>query len=87
FDAEDLLDPTAPSTFAAANLDWSKLASSDVLDFYRTLLDLRNQRIVPLLKGAGAGNAVYRAAGSAIAVDWTLAQNRRLHLHANLGAE
>ncbi|MGO6908671.1 DUF3459 domain-containing protein, partial [Rhizobium ruizarguesonis] len=58
-----------------------------VLDFYRTLLDLRHQRIVPLLKGAGAGNAVYRAAGSALAVDWTLAQNRRLHLHANLGAE
>ncbi|MGO8141175.1 DUF3459 domain-containing protein, partial [Rhizobium leguminosarum] len=24
---------------------------------------------------------------SALVVDWTLAQNRRLHLHANLGAE
>ncbi|MBY5420396.1 malto-oligosyltrehalose trehalohydrolase (plasmid) [Rhizobium leguminosarum] len=87
FDADDLLDPTAPSTFAAAKLDWSKLASSEVLGFYRTLLDLRHSRIVPLLKGAGAGNAVYRSAGSALAVDWTLAQNRRLHLHANLGAE
>jgi 1,4-alpha-glucan branching enzyme/maltooligosyltrehalose trehalohydrolase len=40
-----------------------------------------------LLKGAGAGNAVYRSAGSALTVDWTLAQNRRLHLRANLGAE
>ncbi|MBY5813557.1 malto-oligosyltrehalose trehalohydrolase [Rhizobium leguminosarum] len=87
FDADDLLDPTAPSTFAAAKLDWSKCSSSEVLDFYRTLLDLRHRRIVPLLKGAGAGNAVYRSAGSALAVDWTLAQNRRLHLHANLGAE
>ncbi|MBY3299471.1 DUF3459 domain-containing protein, partial [Rhizobium laguerreae] len=87
FDADDLLDPTAPSTFAAAKLDWSKLASSEVLDFYRALLDLRHRRIVPLLKGAGAGNAVYRSAGTALAVDWTLAQNRRLHLHANLGAE
>ncbi len=87
FDADDLLDPTAPSTFAAAKLDWSKLASSEVLGFYRTLLDLRQRRIVPLLKGAGAGNAVYRSAGSALAVDWTLAQNRRLRLHANLGAE
>ncbi|API56142.1 malto-oligosyltrehalose trehalohydrolase (plasmid) [Rhizobium leguminosarum] len=87
FDADDLLDPTAPSTFAAAKLDWSKLASSEVLGFYRTLLDLRHRRIVPLLKGAGAGNAVYRSAESALAVDWTLAQNRRLHLHANLGAE
>ncbi|MBY3174215.1 malto-oligosyltrehalose trehalohydrolase [Rhizobium leguminosarum] len=87
FDADDLLDPTAPSTFAAAKLDWSKLASSEVLDFYRALLGLRHRKIVPLLKGAGAGNAVYRSAGSALAVDWTLAQNRRLHLHANLGAE
>lgn len=69
FDADDLLDPTAPSTFAAAKLDWSKLASSEVLGFYRTLLDLRHSRIVPLLKGAGAGNAVYRSAGSALAVD------------------
>ncbi|MBY5355877.1 malto-oligosyltrehalose trehalohydrolase [Rhizobium leguminosarum] len=87
FDANDLLDPTAPSTFAAAKLDWSKLTSSEILDFYRTLLDLRHRRIVPLLKGAGAGNAVYRSAGNALAVDWSLAQNRRLHLHANLGAE
>lgn len=87
FDADDLLDPTAPSTFAAAKLDWSKCRSSEVLDFYRTLLDLRHRRIVPLLKGAGAGNAVYRSAGTALAVDWTLAQNRRLHLHANLGTE
>ncbi|UWU31840.1 malto-oligosyltrehalose trehalohydrolase (plasmid) [Rhizobium sp. WSM1274] len=87
FDANDLLDPTAPSTFATAKLDWSKLTSSEILDFYRTLLDLRHRRIVPLLKGAGAGNAVYRSAGSALAVDWSLAQNRRLHLHANLGAE
>ncbi|WP_261322701.1 malto-oligosyltrehalose trehalohydrolase [Rhizobium leguminosarum] len=87
FDDDDLLDPTAPSTFATAKLDWSKLTSSEILDFYRTLLDLRHRRIVPLLKGAGAGNAVYRSAGSALAVDWSLAQNRRLHLHANLGAE
>ncbi|MDC7744686.1 malto-oligosyltrehalose trehalohydrolase [Rhizobium binxianense] len=84
FDADDLLDPTAPSTFAAAKLDWSKLASSDVLEYYRTLLDLRHRKIVPLLKGA-AGSAVYRSAGNAIAVDWTLAQSRRLHLRANLG--
>ncbi|MGO7733840.1 DUF3459 domain-containing protein, partial [Rhizobium johnstonii] len=73
--------------FAAAKLDWSKLASSAVLGFYRTLLDLRHSRIVPLLKGAGAGTAVYRSAGRALAVDWTLAQNLRLHLHSNLGAE
>ncbi|PDT10065.1 malto-oligosyltrehalose trehalohydrolase [Rhizobium sp. J15] len=87
FDAEDLLDPTAPSTFAAGKLDWSKRASSEVLDFYRKLLDLRRRRIIPLLKGVGAGSAAYRSAGTAVAVDWTLAGNRRLHLRANLGNE
>ncbi|MDR9760006.1 malto-oligosyltrehalose trehalohydrolase [Rhizobium redzepovicii] len=85
FDADDLLDPTTPSTFAAAKLDWSKRASSEVLDFYRTLLDLRHRRIVPLLKGATGGSAVYRSAGHAIAVDWPLAEGRHLHLRANLG--
>ncbi|OWV80699.1 malto-oligosyltrehalose trehalohydrolase [Rhizobium sp. R635] len=87
FDAGDLRDPTAPTTFSAAKLDWSKCASSEVLDFYRTLLDIRRRRIIPLLKGTGAGNAVYRAEGTAVAVDWTLAGDKRLHLRANLGNE
>nr|WP_246827137.1 malto-oligosyltrehalose trehalohydrolase [Rhizobium binae] len=87
FDADELLDPTAPSTFAAAKLDWSKCASSERLEFYRRLLDLRHQRIVPLLKGAGGGNAAHRSDGATFAVDWTLAGDRRLHLDANLGSE
>nr|WP_240539698.1 malto-oligosyltrehalose trehalohydrolase [Rhizobium sp. CCGE 510] len=85
FDADDLLDPTAPSTFAAAKLDWSKRTTSDVLEYYRTLLDLRHRVIVPLLKGVAGGSAVYRSAGNAIAVDWSLAESRHLHLRANLG--
>ncbi|WP_183690424.1 malto-oligosyltrehalose trehalohydrolase [Rhizobium leguminosarum] len=87
FDADDLLDPTAPSTFAAAKLDWSKRASSEILDFYKMLLDLRHRTIVPLLKGVTSGNAVYRSTGNAIAVDWSLAEGRHLHLRANLGDE
>ncbi|KPH07242.1 malto-oligosyltrehalose trehalohydrolase (plasmid) [Rhizobium acidisoli] len=87
FDADDLLDPTAPSTFAAAKLDWSKRASSEILDFYKMLLDLRHRKIVPLLKGVTSGNAVYRSTGNAIAVDWSLAEGRHLHLRANLGDE
>ncbi|ARO33986.1 malto-oligosyltrehalose trehalohydrolase (plasmid) [Rhizobium sp. NXC14] len=87
FDADELLDPTAPSTFAAAKLDWSKRASSEMLEFYKTLLDLRHRRIVPLLKGAGGGKATYHSEGTALAVDWFLAGDRRLHLDANLGGE
>jgi 1,4-alpha-glucan branching enzyme/maltooligosyltrehalose trehalohydrolase len=90
FDADDLLDPTARSTFESAKLDWSKLndaASAEVLDFYRTLLDLRHQRIVPLLKGVGGKSGNFRSEGSAIAVDWTLAGGAQLHLLANLSQE
>ncbi|MDK4734783.1 malto-oligosyltrehalose trehalohydrolase [Rhizobium sp. CNPSo 3490] len=87
FDADELLDPTAPSTFAAAKLDWSKRASSEMLEFYRELLSLRHGRIVPLLKGARGGNAAYYSAGATLAVDWTLAGDWRLHLDANLGSE
>ncbi|WP_245294331.1 malto-oligosyltrehalose trehalohydrolase [Rhizobium aegyptiacum] len=87
FDAGELLDPTAPATFAAAKLDWSKRASSKMLEFYRVLLALRHQRIVPLLKGTGGGNASYRSAGATLAVDWTLAGGRRLCLDANLASE
>ena len=86
FDAGELLDPTAPSTFAAAKLDWEQLASSETLDFYRMLLGLRRQRIIPLLIGA-AGRATFQSAGTAVAVAWTLAGNRRLHLTANLSDE
>ncbi|MCO5963678.1 malto-oligosyltrehalose trehalohydrolase [Sinorhizobium meliloti] len=87
FDAEDLRDPTARSTFVSAKLDWSKLsdsASSEALDFYRTLLGIRHQWIVPLLKGVGGRSGTFRSHESAIAVDWTLAGGARLHLLANL---
>ncbi|NLS03947.1 malto-oligosyltrehalose trehalohydrolase [Rhizobium sp. P32RR-XVIII] len=87
FDAEDLLDPTAHSAFASAKLDWSKLAdasSVDMLGFYKTLLEIRHRRIAPLLQGLGGKTGVFRTAGSAVAVDWTLAGGVQLHLLANL---
>jgi 1,4-alpha-glucan branching enzyme/maltooligosyltrehalose trehalohydrolase len=87
FDAGDLLDPTAHTTFASAKLDWAKLAdtsSADMLVFYKTLLEIRHRRIVPLLKDVGGKTGVFRTAGSAIAVDWTLAGSVQLHLLANL---
>jgi malto-oligosyltrehalose trehalohydrolase len=87
FDADDLFDPTAHSTFAAAKLDWSKLtdaSSGEMLDFYKTLLEIRHRRIVPLLKGVGGRTGVFRTEGSAIAADWTLAGRAQLHLLANL---
>jgi 1,4-alpha-glucan branching enzyme len=65
FDADDLLDPTAQSTFEKAKLDWSQLSgpASEMLVFYRSLLALRHQRIVPLLKGTGSGSGSFRRDG------------------------
>jgi 1,4-alpha-glucan branching enzyme len=63
FDADDLLDPTAQSTFEMAKLDWSRLDganTSEMLAFYKSLLAVRHKRIVPLLSGFGgaAGRSV-----------------------------
>lgn len=87
FNADDLPDPTAHSTFESAKLDWSKLGQSatwQALQFYRTLLAIRHQRIVPLLKGIGGQSGTFQCHGTAIAVDWRLAGGARLHLLANL---
>jgi malto-oligosyltrehalose trehalohydrolase len=88
FDADDLLDPTAQSTFASAKLDWSELQQSqDMLGFYRDLLEIRRRRIVPLLKGADGGTGRFRSEGSAMVLDWRFPGGVRLHLFANLAAE
>jgi len=89
FDAHDLLDPTAKSTFETAKLDWSQLGgpASEMLVFYRSLLALRHQRIVPLLKDTGSGSGSFHREGNVTAVDWSLARGAKLHLAANLSGE
>ncbi|MBW9091960.1 malto-oligosyltrehalose trehalohydrolase [Rhizobium wenxiniae] len=87
FDAEDALDPTARSTFEMAKLGWSQRDSADAVEmlaFYKSLLTMRHQRIVPLLQRMGAGNASFRHEGHRTAVDWTLAAGSTLHIVANL---
>jgi 1,4-alpha-glucan branching enzyme/maltooligosyltrehalose trehalohydrolase len=90
FDDDDLMDPTAQSTFEAAKLDWRGLhnaAAAHMLVFYKTLLNLRHRRIVPLLKGAPGGSGRFRREGNVIAVEWRLAKGANLHLQANLSNE
>lgn len=90
FDAEDLMDPTAYSTFASAKLDWSKLSSpsnASLLEFYRELLATRASHVVPLLRDLTDHKSSNRSSEDVVAVDWTLANGRGLHLLANLSAK
>ncbi|WP_108395474.1 malto-oligosyltrehalose trehalohydrolase [Devosia submarina] len=87
FDADDLLDPTAYSTFASAKLDWSKPATgrhSEMLAFYSELLSIRAKNIVPLLRGLSGNRNSVRLDRNAIAVDWSFPGGTRLQLLANL---
>lgn len=87
----DIPDPNSASTFLRSKLDWSSLdrqLHSDWLNFYRQLLKLRNQIIVPLAARVVPGAAQYRVLGaSVLEVDWPLAGGGALKLRANLGAE
>jgi 1,4-alpha-glucan branching enzyme/maltooligosyltrehalose trehalohydrolase len=87
FDADDLLDPTAPSTFEMAKLAWRSLSDPtcvEVLDYYTMLLKIRRETILPVLYGAGRGAVINRAAGAALAIAWPMAGGASLHLRMNL---
>jgi malto-oligosyltrehalose trehalohydrolase len=90
FDTDDVQDPTAPFTFEMAKLGWWNLAGSscvDLLDFYRALLTIRHETIVPVLSGAQRGISTGRSDCATVAVAWPLAGGARLHLRANLSDE
>ncbi|MDQ1195089.1 malto-oligosyltrehalose trehalohydrolase [Agrobacterium sp. SORGH_AS 787] len=87
FDGEDLPDPTAKDTFIVSRLDWSKVGddeASQLLSFYRTLLDLRKQHIVPLLKTIIPDTTRYDVRDGVVTVDWGMEDGATLRLIANL---
>jgi malto-oligosyltrehalose trehalohydrolase len=80
-------DPNEQTTFAASRLDWTGAESPegrDRLAFYRELIGLRRDHVVPLLdeRATRAGRILACGPGG-IAVDWVLA-GARLQLRANL---
>jgi malto-oligosyltrehalose trehalohydrolase len=82
-----LPDPCDASTFAAAHLEWQRLAAPQharMFDHYRRLLAIRRRDIVPLLPRILGGSCVAFDPGGAFAVDWRLRDNGVLHLLANL---
>jgi malto-oligosyltrehalose trehalohydrolase len=86
---EQIPDPSAASTFEASRLNWDSIAQSqhaEWLRFYRGLLKLRSEHIVPRLAAACKIKSDYAVLGdTGLIARWTLAENFRLTLRANLG--
>jgi maltooligosyltrehalose trehalohydrolase len=81
-------DPTARETFLASKLDWSERTRpphAETLAWYRRILAVRRERIVPLLATIDAGDGTVTVAG-VIAVTWESGDSR-LSLLLNLSDE
>jgi malto-oligosyltrehalose trehalohydrolase len=80
-------DATAAETFESAILDWSVREQGGHrawLEFYRGLLDLRHQEIIPRLDGLKPGQAGYSVDGPGLLnAWWILGDGSVLHLKAN----
>ena len=72
-------------------LDWTRAADpphQQWLSFHRSLLQIREKDIIPLLAGETVPRARWTALGErALRADWTFPGERVLRLVANLGAE
>ena len=81
-------DPNDPDTYGRSKLDWDCISRSPHarwLAFYRQLLALRREHVVPRLAGMGrnAGRFEVLAAG-ALGCDWRIGDGSRLRLWLNL---
>jgi len=83
-------DPVAEATFTSAKLDWSQVRSEPHaawLDWYRRVLAVRRDRIVPLLDGIRSAGRSEVVGDGAVLVSWPLDGGaNRLVLAANLSA-
>ncbi len=84
-------DPNLVETFHASRLNWEALkdkVSAEWLAYYRHLLQLRRDAIVPRLRGMVGQAAQYEAMGAGgLRVQWRMADGTILHLLANLSNE
>ena len=88
---ERIPDPNDPATAQSAVLNWDERYSvehSQWLTFYRDLLSLRQERIVPLLGLIQPKSATWQIqASSVLRVDWPLTDGRILRMTGNLGSK
>lgn len=84
-------DPSAPSTFFASKLDWAALETPrhrQWWSFYRSLLTLRRDRIVPLLKSIDLGRSHFEILGErGLSVVWPPVDGNGLMMLSNLSGE
>jgi 1,4-alpha-glucan branching enzyme/maltooligosyltrehalose trehalohydrolase len=82
-------DPNLESSFLRSRLDWSCLdqpAQAARLAYYRNLLRLRRDVLVPRLGGGGSGGTFETFATAGLRAQWRLGDGTRLVLLANLSA-
>jgi 1,4-alpha-glucan branching enzyme len=81
-------DPNHPDTFERSKLDWLSLDDerhAAWLAFYRKLLSLRRERIVPRLDGMRGGAGRYSTSSdAALVATWQLGDGSTLEMRLNL---
>ncbi|WP_077729300.1 malto-oligosyltrehalose trehalohydrolase [Methylocaldum sp. 14B] len=84
-------DPSAPSTFFNSKLDWAALEipkHREWQSFYQSLLAVRREQIVPILKKIRVGCSRFAILGGrGLSVVWNLDDGGSLILLSNLGEE
>ncbi|MDA8128851.1 MAG: malto-oligosyltrehalose trehalohydrolase [Betaproteobacteria bacterium] len=80
-------DPNSVATFESARLDWATAEDGEWLAYYRGLLTLRREVVVPRLPGTTGHAAQFDVlAPSGVRVAWRLGDGSTLRLLANLSA-
>jgi malto-oligosyltrehalose trehalohydrolase len=80
-------DPQAESTFLASKLRWEELNDplhAGQLDWYRRILGVREERILPLLDSTEPLGSYRVHSGGRLECEWGMKDGRRLCLRANL---
>ena len=82
-------DPSSAATFEASRLDWNALSQprhQEWLSFYRDLLSLRRQHVIPRISAGCSIKAGYEALGEhGLSAHWDFQDQSQLCLIANLG--
>jgi maltooligosyltrehalose trehalohydrolase len=85
----EIPDPNAEATFLASKLDWSAASASPGREwaaFYKRLLAVRREDIVPRLPAIAPGGSFEIGEGRLLHVCWRLGEGSRLHLAVNFSA-